>query len=82
MHFGRCASGELCGSVVVADTKLNKILKGHSQLMHMRIRYHVVADLHFKRHARETLSEKRIRKTLNKACRGELVTSQNRDYRP
>ena len=24
--FGRCASGKLCGSVVVVDTKLNKIL--------------------------------------------------------
>ena len=24
--FGRCTSGELCRSVVVADTKLNKVL--------------------------------------------------------
>ena len=38
-------------------------LKGHSQLMHMRIRYHFIADLHVTRHARETESEKRIRNT-------------------
>ena len=57
-------------------------LKGHSQLMHMRIRYHFLADLHVTRRARETESEKRIRNTQNKPCRVELVTSPNRDYRP
>ena len=39
-------------------------LKGHSQLMHMRILYHFLAglpDLHITRHARETDKEKRIR---------------------
>ena len=58
------------------------ILKGHGQLMHMRIRYHFLADLHVTRHARETESEKRIRNSQNKPCRVELVTSPNRDYRP
>ena len=29
-------------------------LKGHSQLKHMRISYHFLADLHITRHARET----------------------------
>ena len=29
-------------------------LKGHGQLMHMRIRYHFLADLHVTGHARET----------------------------
>ena len=29
----------------------------------------------------ETESEKRIRNTLNKTCRAELVTGRNRDYR-
>ena len=57
-------------------------LKGHGQLMHMRIRYHFLADLHITRHACETESEKRIRNTQNKPCRVELVTSPNRDYRP
>ena len=56
-------------------------LKGHSQLMHMRYRYHFLADLHITRHACETESEKCIRNTLNKACRGELVTSRIRHYR-
>ena len=56
-------------------------LKGHSQLMHTRFRYHFLADLHITRHACETESEKCIRNTLNKACRGELVTSRIRDYR-
>ena len=56
-------------------------LKGHSQLKHMRISYHFLADLHITRHVRETESEKRIRNTLNKTCRAELVTSRNRDYR-
>ena len=54
-------------------------LKGRSQLMHMRIRYHFLADLHITRHACETESEKRIRNTQNKPCR---VESPNRDYRP
>ena len=44
------------------------LLKGHSQLMHMRIRYHFLADLHVTRHERETESEKRIRNTQNKPC--------------
>ena len=38
-------------------------LKGHSQLMHMRIRYHFLADLHVTRNARETESEKGTRNT-------------------
>ena len=54
-------------------------LKGHGQLMHMRIRYHFLADLHVTRRARETESEKRIRNTQNKPCR---VESPDRDYRP
>ena len=49
--------------------------------MHMRFRYNFLADLHITRHACETESEKCIRNTLNKACRGELVTSRIRDYR-
>ena len=59
-------------------------LKGHSQLMHMRIRYHFLSDLHVTRHACATESEKHIRNTLNKPCRVELpvVTSPNHDYRP
>ena len=56
-------------------------LKGHSQLMHMCFRYHFLADLHITRHACETESEKCIWNTLNKACRGELVTSRIRGYR-
>ena len=40
-------------------------LKGHSQLMYMRIRYHFLADLHVQ-DARETESEKHIRNTQNK----------------
>ena len=43
-------------------------LKGHSQLMHMRIRYHFLADLHVTRRERETESDKRIRNTQNKPC--------------
>ena len=58
------------------------LLNGQSQLMHMRIRYHFLADLHVTRRARETESEKRIRNTQNKPCRVELVTSPNRDYGP
>jgi len=48
----------------------------------MRIKYHLLADLHITRHARETESEKRIHNTPNKPFRLELVTSRNRDYRP
>ena len=57
------------------------ILKGHSQLMHKRIRYYFLADLHVTRHVPETKFEKRIRNTQNKR-RVELVTSRNHDYRP
>ena len=57
-------------------------LKGHSQLMHMRISYNFLADLYITRHARETESEERVRNTLNKTSRVELVTSRNRDYSP
>ena len=32
----------------------NGFLKGQSQLIHMRIRYHFLADLHVTGHARET----------------------------
>ena len=55
----------------------NGFLKGQSQLIHMRIRYHFLADLHVTGHARETWSED----TQNKPCRVELVTSRNHDYR-
>ena len=56
-------------------------LKGQSQLIHMRIRYHFLADLHVTRHSSEPEGEKRIRNTQNKPCRVELVTSRNHDYR-
>ena len=52
----------------------NFVLNGHSQLMHMRIRYLFLADLHVTRHASETESERRIRNTQNKPCKVELVT--------
>ena len=35
-------------------------LKGHSQLVHMGIRYHLLADLHITRYVHETESEKSI----------------------
>ena len=47
--------------------------------MHMRIRYHFLADLHVTGQALETESEKRIRNTQKKPC---SVESPNRDYRP
>ena len=50
------------------------ILKGHSQLMHKRIRYYFLADLHVTRHAPQTEFEKRSGNTQNKPCRVELVT--------
>ena len=52
----------------IEDIHLVMDLKGHSQLMHMRIRYHFLADLHVTRHERGTESEKRIRNTQNKPC--------------
>jgi len=67
----------ISASIPITDPVL---FKGHSQLMHMRIRYHFLADLHVTRHACETESEKRIRNAQNKPCRVELVTSPNRDY--
>ena len=56
------------GSLIIfSEAEMNvrlSTLKGHSQLMHMRILYHFLAglpDLHITRHARETDKEKRIR---------------------
>ena len=60
-HFA--ISTEICG----VRKKVAK-LKGHSQLMRMRIRYHFLADLHVTRHECETESEKRIRNTQKKPC--------------
>ena len=37
----------------------SKQLKGHSQLVHMRIRYHFLADLHITLH-HKSRAEKRI----------------------
>ena len=50
-----------------------QILKGHSQLMHMRVKYHFLADFLYKTYVKQ----KRIRNTLNKPCGVELVTSWN-----
>ena len=52
-------------------------LEGHNQLMHMRITYHFLADLHVTRHvhARETESEKHP-EYLNKPCGDELQKLQ------
>ena len=57
-------------------------LQGHSQLMHMRITYLFLADLHITRHARQTENRAAHPKYLNKPCRFDLIASQNRDYRP
>ena len=52
-------------------------LEGHNQLMHMRITYHFLADLHVTRHvhARETESDKHP-EYLNKPCGDELQKLQ------
>ena len=73
------ATNETC---FLRNGRLCRTLKGHSQLMHMRIRYHFLVDLHVTRHWHETESAKRIQNTQNKPCRVKLVTRPNCDYRP
>ena len=46
------------GQVGIIEIDL-QFLKGHSQLVHMRIRYHFLADLHITLH-RKSCAEKRI----------------------
>ena len=51
-----------CVECVTREVKvLPMSLKRHSQLMHMRLRYHFLANLHITRHAHETEGERRIR---------------------
>ena len=57
-------------------------LQGHSQLMHMRITYLFLADLHITRHARKQKDRAAHPKYLNKPCGFDIIASQNRDYRP
>ena len=55
-------SGIECHVYVVAflvGSLLSSVLKGHSQLVHMRIRYHFLADLHITLN-HKSRAEKRI----------------------
>ena len=40
-----------CKQLLTFLIPLELYLKGHSQLMHMRLKYHFLADLHVTRHA-------------------------------
>ena len=61
LYYESCVNGESF------HFQARLILKGHGQLMYMRIRYHFLADWHVTRHARETESQNRIRDTQNKS---------------
>ena len=85
--FSAHAVGELlCGSQPTATTCVlwSVRLKGHSHLVHMRIRYHFLADLHIPLHPQVSHREAHPLKNLNKPCRVEVFASQNYcgDYRP
>ena len=89
--FSLAITDMLTGKLIVYKKKKSRLkfqfhlektgLKGHSQLLHMRIRYHFLADLRITSHASETESKKGIQNTLNKPCRVELFTSRNSVYR-
>ena len=59
-------------------------LKGHSQLVHMRVRYHFLANLHITLHrkirARNRKCEVQPLGNLNEPRRVEVFASQNSDY--
>ena len=50
------------------------ILEGHSQLVHMRTRYHFIANLHITLHPKKA-EEAYVKKKVRSACR---QTSSNR----
>ena len=58
MGSPRASRGSAIHVFLVTNKPITRELKGHCQLMHMRIRYHFLADLHVTRHERETESEK------------------------
>ena len=62
----------LSGAVETQRSNTCACLKGHSQLVHMRIRYHFVANLH-------NSQEARVKKKVRSACK---QTSSNRRPRP
>ena len=68
---------------MIADV-CQAIDKGHSQLVHMRVRYHFLANLHITLHhkirARNRKCEAQPLGNLNEPRRVEVFASQNSDY--
>jgi len=52
-------------------------LKGHSQLVHMRIRYHFIANLHITLHLKKRVWRRKWEAHVSKPRRIEVFPSQN-----
>ena len=57
-----------------------KDLKEHGQLVHMRIRYHFIANLHITLHHKTRERRTETEKRINKPCRIEVFTNQSSGY--
>ena len=57
-------------------SKEQRILKGHSQLVHMRIRYHFIANLHITLHLKKRVWRRKWEAHVSKPCRIEVLPSQ------
>ena len=56
------------------------ILKEHGQLVHMRIRYHFIANLHITLHHKTRERRTETEKRINKPCRIEVFANQSSGY--
>ena len=55
-------------------------LKEHGQLVHMRIRYHFIANLHITLHHKTRERRTETEKRINKPCRIEVFANQSSGY--
>ena len=55
-------------------------LKEHGQLVHMRIRYHFIANLHITLHHKTRERRTETEKGINKPCRIEVFANQSSGY--
>ena len=65
------------------DTRSNdvlKMLKEHGQLVHMRIRYHFIANLHIALHHKTRERRTETEKRINKPCRIKVFANQSSGY--
>ena len=64
----------------VVFCQVSLCLKEHGQLVHMRIRYHFIANLHITLHHKTRERRTETEKDINKPCRIEVFANQSSGY--